>query len=106
MEVKPADTLNIPPGTDAVEYFYDNGFTDGMPVVIPTRGRVAQMLLGTDRDPLECIGRMPPSFNPVSVEHVAIASVMAGCSPAMFRVVLAGAEAFLERDYQLTGSLS
>ena len=47
MGVRPADALHIPPGTDAVEHFYDNGFTDGMPVVIPTRGRVAQMPLGT-----------------------------------------------------------
>ena len=78
MAVVPADTLTIPPGKDPVEYFYESGFTDGIPVVIPTRGRVAQMLLGCDRDPIECLGRMPPSFNPVTGEHVAISAVMAG----------------------------
>ena len=105
MVVKPADRLHIPTGMDEVEYFHENGSTDERLVGIPTRGRVARLLLGTERDRMENLGRILPPFNPVTVGHVAIAAVMAGCTPAMLRIVLAGAECFLDPLYGLVGTL-
>ena len=98
--------LPIPPGADALEWMYQQGLTDGLPVVVPTRGKVRKMLSGTSRVGTQILGKMPPSYNDVSVEHVAIAAVMAGCEPKHFCVVVAGAEAFLAEAYGLHSTLS
>ncbi len=91
-------------------------YTDGLPVVIPTEEKVAAMLKGTSHKPDELVRyqsdhggfafqregkkRMkgdPVLFRPVdrtaTVEQVAVNAVMAGCTPEMFPVVLAIAEA-------------
>merc|ERR550514_1314255 len=81
----------------------DQGLTDGLPVLVPTRNMVRRMLLGTSRPPNELLGKCPPSYSEVTVEHVAISAVMAGCAPQHFRVVVAAAEAFLEESYGLHG---
>eukprot|EP00930_Biecheleria_cincta_P058446 TRINITY_DN44279_c0_g1_i1.p1 TRINITY_DN44279_c0_g1~~TRINITY_DN44279_c0_g1_i1.p1 ORF type:complete len:483 (+),score=42.81 TRINITY_DN44279_c0_g1_i1:43-1449(+) len=98
--------LSIPPGADALEWMYREGLTDGLPVVVPTRGKVRKMLSGTSRASTHILGKMPPSYHDVSVEHVAIAAVMAGCEPKHFSVVIAGAEAFLAEAYGLHSTLS
>ena len=38
--------------------FVENGWTDGLPIVLPTEERVAEMLTGTDHAPDEIVGRM------------------------------------------------
>src|SRR4030095_11373490 len=40
------------------ERFLDNGWTDGLPIVLPTEARVEAMLAGTRRRPDEVVGRM------------------------------------------------
>lgn len=40
--------------------FLENGWTDYLPIVLPTEERVAQMLKGTSHRPDEVIGRMQP----------------------------------------------
>jgi len=92
-------------------------YTDGLPIIVPTEERVAEMLKGTSRKPGEVItyqsdgrGTMmdrhlggEPSkkgdvvqFQPqnwtATVEKVAINAVMAGCKPEHLPVVLAIAE--------------
>ena len=85
---------------------FDQGLTDGLPVVPPTRQKVQKMLLGTSRQAGDKLGKIPPSYHEVTVEHVAIAAVMAGCTPVHFRVVVSAAEAFLEEAYGLHGTAS
>jgi hypothetical protein len=91
-------------------------YTDGLPIVVPTEERVAEMLKGTSHKPDEIITLQsdhggfafqsrgskktkgtPVVFRPVdrtaTVEQVAVNAVMAGCTPEMFPVVLAIAEA-------------
>ncbi len=41
--------------------FLESGWTDGLPVVLPTQERVADMLKGTSHKPGEVIGRMQPT---------------------------------------------
>lgn len=41
-------------------YFLDNGWTDGLPIILPTEERVAAMLKGTSHKPGEIIGKMQP----------------------------------------------
>jgi hypothetical protein len=73
--------------------FVENGWTDGLPVVLPTEKRVAAMLAGTSRKADEIVGRMqlvefrvPWEY---TVEKVAVNAVMAGARPEYFPVILA-----------------
>jgi hypothetical protein len=41
--------------------FLENGWTDGLPIILPTEARVAAMLKGTSHKPDEVIGTMQPT---------------------------------------------
>src|SRR5216684_7748138 len=82
---------------DPIEQLYEQGVTDGFPVVPPTRDRVERMLAGApDRSRNELIGTLGPCYGEATVEKVAINAVMAGCKPEYFPVVLAGVEALCD----------
>ena len=75
------------------QLFLKNGWTDGLPIVLPTEERVAEMLKGTRHKPDEMVGTMRPSPPheawEFTVEKVAINAVMAGAKPEYFPVILA-----------------
>jgi hypothetical protein len=98
--------IEIPGEIDPVEACFDRGWTDGLPVVPPTRERVLEMLSGTRRDPQELVGAIPPNLAPCTVEKVAINAVMAGCKPEYFPVVLAAVETALRPEFGLHGVLA
>ncbi len=78
---------------DLIEQLYEQGVTDGLPVVPPTRDRVERMLAGApDRTRDELLGMIGPCYGEATVEKVAINAVMAGCRPEYLPVVLAGVE--------------
>lgn len=82
---------------DPIEQLYEQGVTDGLPVVPPTRARVEYMLAGaSDRARNELLGTLGPCYGEATVEKVAINAVMAGCKPDYFPVVLAGVEALCD----------
>jgi hypothetical protein len=70
--------------------FYEKGWTDGLPVILPTRERVQRMLAGTGASPNDVVAE-PDPFNPVkvTVADVATVAVMAGAGPEHFPVILA-----------------
>jgi hypothetical protein len=78
---------------DLQRYFIDNGWTDYLPVVLPTEERVAAMLKGTSHKPDEVVGKMAPCAPQeawtYTVEQVAVNAVMAGARPEHFPVILA-----------------
>jgi hypothetical protein len=84
-------------GSDAPEnlqrLFLKNGWTDGLPIVLPTEKKVAEMLKGTSHKPDEVVAQMRPSAPheawEYTVEKVAINAVMAGAKPEYFPVILA-----------------
>src|SRR5690349_15417492 len=49
------------------DYFDDCEWSDGLPIVPPTREHVEEFLAWTDRDPDEVIGVLPPEFREASV---------------------------------------
>jgi hypothetical protein len=61
------------------------------------------MLRGCRRDPSEVVGRFPPSNGTATIEKVAINSVMAGCHPDYFPVVLASVEAVCREEFNVGG---
>lgn len=91
---------------DEIEAIYERGWTDGLPVVVPTQRRVLRMLAGTSRDPKELLGLCPPNLAPLTVEKVAINAVMAGCKPEYLPVVLAAVEAVLDPAFAMHGVLA
>jgi hypothetical protein len=84
------------------EYFYEHGWTDGLPIIPPTAARVAAMLAGMPRHATdELIGAVPPKFGHATFTQVAVNAVMAGCRPEYLPVVVAALRAVLEPAYGL-----
>lgn len=99
-----AETLAVidtAPGLDEPEEMFELGWTDGLPVVAPTPGRVRAMLGG--RDPQQLLGELAPAASRVTLERVAACAVLAGCRPDYFPVVLAAVEAALEPGFNVGG---
>ena len=91
---QPQSRLLPPDSEDNLQQlFLENKWTDGLPIVLPTEKRVAEMLRHTSRKPDEIVGRMQPTeFRgkwEYTVEKVAVNAVMAGARPEYFPVVLA-----------------
>lgn len=70
------------------------GFGDGLPVIMPLPELVEDMLAATTRDRNDVLGKVMPRGGIITVEKVAINSVMAGARPEYFPVVLAAMEAY------------
>lgn len=73
--------------------FIERGWSDGLPVILPTEERVAAMLAGTGQPPDKRVGKslvVDTQENlEVTVETVAVAAVMAGAGPEHLPVLLA-----------------
>jgi hypothetical protein len=76
----------------AIEYCYQQGWTDGLPVVPVTEETVRAFLERTSRDPGEEIAAVAHLGRACTVEAAAVAAAMAGCRPEHFPVVLAAIE--------------
>src|SRR5262245_47353428 len=81
--------------------YYDNLWTDGLPIIPPTLERVERFLSFTDRDPEEVIGVFPPANRQATVWNVAVNGVMAGCRPEYMPVLLAAVEAVADPQYKI-----
>jgi hypothetical protein len=88
---------------DLVEWYYDQGFSDGFPVVPPTPQKVADVVraLGGDPDFLEC--KVPPRWGGLTRKILAVNMVMAGCRPDYAPVVRAALLALTETAFNLNG---
>ena len=85
------------------DYYYERGWTDGLPIIPPTEDRVAKMLSGTTEKPGDVLGEMPPRWGAVAIEKIAVNAVMAGCLPEYMPVLIAAVEAMLEPEFNLYG---
>jgi hypothetical protein len=88
----------------AQELFHANGWTDGLPVVPPTREAVAACLEWAGTEPAQLIGVEPVRGVAITAEKLAINAVMAGCLPMHFPVVLACFAAMLRPPFLLHGA--
>jgi hypothetical protein len=102
----------LPPDTaeNLMEYFHEQGFTDGNPIILPTEEKVAEMLKATSHDPNEWVGQMRPSPPHeawyYTVEMVAVNAVMAGAKPEYFPVILAVASKGVTSMFSSTSSFA
>ena len=98
-----ARRIEIAESDDAFEFMFDQGLTDGLPVVPPTPERVLRMLTGTKRGAQEVVAVVPPNMAPATVEKVAVNAVMAGCKPEYLPVVIASVEALCTEEFNAHG---
>jgi hypothetical protein len=99
-----ASAVDVEPLLEAIEYCYEQGWTDGLPVVPPSPGLVKQFLEHTKRPPDEEIWHMPQVYRSCTVQLAAINAAMAGCRPEYFPVVLAALEATIDEGWPGTGA--
>jgi len=78
----------------AIEYYYSQGWTDGLPVVPPIQEFVDEFLATTDQDPGKVILTQDHLNRECTIRHAAINAVMAGCKPEYFPVLLGILDAF------------
>jgi hypothetical protein len=84
-----SEVLAVRDYEEAVELFFERHWTDGLPVVLPTRRRVEALIEHVGRAPRESLGPVPPRGGEATIEKLAINAVMGGCLPAHFPVVIA-----------------
>src|SRR5215470_16229202 len=95
---------DVPDVWAAQELYHANGWTDGLPIVPPTRDTVAACLEMAVADPVQLVGVEPVRGVAVTAEKLAINAVMAGCLPTHFRVVRACFAALLRPEFLLHGA--
>ena len=77
-------------------FFYQRGWTDGLPIVPPTEEAVAEMLTGTDLPTEHLVAEMEPRLGKATVERIAINAVMAGALPTCMPLLIAGVQALAD----------
>ncbi len=98
-----ASRYTLSESDDPIDYCYDQGWTDGLPVVPPTEKRVAAMLAATTIAPGTVIAKVAPSWANATVEKIAVNCVMAGCLPGHLPVVIAAVRAMTDPALNLNG---
>lgn len=99
-------TVEFSSAEDEFEAMYARGWTDGFPVIPPTRERVLKMLTGTTRHPQEVVAICPPDLVELTIEKIAINAVMAGCLPEYMPWVIAALEAVCNDEFNMHGVLA
>jgi hypothetical protein len=74
-------------------FFYENGWTDGLPIIPPTEAKVAEMMTGTDLPPGHVVAKIIPRLGKATVEKIAINAVMAGALPTHMPFLIAAVQA-------------
>src|SRR3989440_2529207 len=88
---------------EAMEFFYQQGWSDGLPVVPPTPARVREFLEYSGNFPGDILGMIPARNRVIPAEKVAINAVMAGCLPNYMPVIVAAIEAMCQEEFNLHG---
>jgi hypothetical protein len=88
----------------AIDFCYQQGWTDGLPVVPPVVDRVDAMAARDGRPPETVIARHPATGLTLSLHAAATNAVMAGCLPDYFPVLVAAFEAMNRPDFNFHGS--
>lgn len=94
-----------PPPTDPgeaaawIEFYYRQGWSDGLPLVPPTEASVAAMLAAGQVAKDDVIGTIAERNATLPAEKVAINAVMAGCLPEYFPVLLAAVRCLCRPEF-------
>ena len=81
---------------DVLEEFHRRGWTDGLPVVMPTPERVEALLDHAGLDAGETLGTIEARGRSLSAQQAAANAVMAGCAPEHFPLAVGALCAMLD----------
>ena len=87
--------------TQAYEHAYDQGWTDGLPIIPATPEAVQRFVTAAGRAADEVLGIIPPRKGRATVEVMAVNAVMAGCRPEYMPVIIAALEGLTDRGFPL-----
>lgn len=93
-------TWSVDTYEQGIELFFDKGWTDGLPIVLPTPDKVHAFLDYVQLRGDDIVGRIPERNRHLTAEKVAINAVMAGCKKEYFPVVLAAVRAVTDPKFQ------
>ena len=88
-------------GVDPQEWYFEQGYTDGLPVVPPTPEKIEAMVDALGGDPAFLEARVPPRWGNLTRRALAINAVMAGCLPAYATVLRTALKAMCENHFNL-----
>ncbi|MEI7571390.1 MAG: UGSC family (seleno)protein, partial [Alcaligenaceae bacterium] len=87
-------------GFDAVnQLFLKKEWSDGLPIVPPTRAKVEAFLRYTNRKPDEVLGVLLPDNRAATIWSIAVNGVMAGCRPEYMPILVALVQAMADPAY-------
>ena len=93
----------LPDTIQAIEYFFEQGMTDGLPVVPPTQEAVEAFLEAGGLAPEEVLGTRESRNWVVTAQKVAVNAVMAGCKAEYAPVVAAAVRGMMKPNFNLSG---
>jgi hypothetical protein len=99
VEPAPADIVFEGNLDEVNRFFYENDWSDGLPIVPPTPERVAEFLRFCDRPGETELGVLLPDRRRATVWNVAVNGVMAGCRPEYMPILVALVEAMADPRY-------
>ncbi len=91
---------------EAVEEYFERGWTDGLPVMPATEDTVRQFLAAADLEPGDVVLSEPTRRRTITAEAVAINAVLAGCRPEYMPVLVAALEAMGDPAFTLHGAIT
>ena len=106
MSARPAASrlFEAPDDLDEINrLFHERRWSDGLPIIPPTRERVERMLTGSRRKAGDLVASVAPGFGEATVERIAINAVLAGCRPDHLPVLLAAVAAMAAPEFNLQG---
>ena len=98
-QLQPHDTLMSGSIDEINDAFAERGWSDGLPIIPPTRERVEAYLAGSGLDPLLSLGTARSTGRSLTVWSVAVNAVMAGCEPRHLPVLIAAARILADPHY-------
>jgi hypothetical protein len=87
--------------TRAYEHAYEQGWTDGLPIIPATREKVDEFIAASGRAAGDVIGIITPRKGPATIEAIAVNAVMAGCRAEYMPVVVAAVEGLTDPGFPL-----
>ena len=87
--------------TRAYEQAYDQGWTDGLPIIPATPEAVAKFVAASGRNADDLVAVLPPRKGRATVEVLAVNAVMAGCKSEYMPVLIAAVEGISDPTFPL-----
>ena len=87
-----SDQYEVSDTVEAIEFYYDKGWTDGLPVIPPTEESIRSMLDASGLEPADEIAFIEHRHVSVTAEKTAINAFLAGCKPEYMPVIVAALE--------------